>query len=146
MRASAWKVLLAALSLAGSAQAQDCKPDASAANTHFSEALAAIYKHQGFAWACAPYIGDGLAKSSVIHVEGLLEASGVGRNDATIRADELNAKAKEDGERSDTAEQLKNINATKEEASIACSQLMDEAYQQFRTERAMMMKAQCSAN
>lgn len=143
MRGSAWKVLLAALSLAGSAQAQDCKPDASAANIHFSEALAAIYKHQGFAWACAPYIGDGLAKSNVVHVEGLLEESGFDRNAATIRADEINAKAKADGEAGNTAEQLRKINATKEEATIACSQLMDEEYQKFRVARAKMLEARC---
>lgn len=137
------KVLVLALSLAGNASAQDCKPDMDAANSHFSEAFAAIYRHQGLAWACAPYIGDNLAKSSVVHVEGLLEASGADRKEATIRADEINTEAKRAGMTSDTAEQLRKINASKEEAMIACSQLMDEQYQKFRVARAKMLKAQC---
>ncbi|WP_164924274.1 hypothetical protein [Sinorhizobium fredii] len=129
--------------LAAPAMAEECKPDIKAADGYFSEAFAAIYNHQGFAWACAPYIGDDLAKSSIVHIEGLLEACGAGRNEAIIQADKVNAKAKDAGESSGTIQKMEAINATRQEAMIACSQLMDEEFQKFRVARAKMLKAEC---
>lgn len=136
-------LMIVGLAMAAPAAAEECTFDLETANASFSTALKAIFDHQGFAWACAPYIGDDLARSGVVHIETLLEDTGISSNDATIRADEMNAKAKAAGETNNMVQQLKAINATRQEAMIACSQIMDEEFQKFRVSRAKMLKARC---
>ncbi|WP_162098823.1 hypothetical protein [Sinorhizobium sojae] len=126
--------------MATPAAAEECKPDFDQAKEHFDVAFASIYRHQGFAWVCSPYIGDDLAQSSIVHVEGLLEDFGVSSTDATIQADELNAKARSEAAK-DT--ELQSSDASRDEVMIACSQMMDAEYQKFRVDRVKMRKALC---
>ncbi|TBE67461.1 hypothetical protein [Rhizobium ruizarguesonis] len=121
--------------------AEECQFDKAAVDGSFNQALDAIFAHQGFAWACAPYIGDGLARSNSVHIEMLLRDAGFKPADAVIKADEMNAEAKKGAE----LHPIGSANATRQEMVTACSQLMDEQYQKFRVARAKMIKAQCLA-
>ncbi|ANL84631.1 hypothetical protein [Rhizobium phaseoli] len=126
--------------LASPAAAEECKFDKAAADASFNQALDAIVAHQGFAWSCAPYIGDGLARSNSVSIEMLLRDSGFKPADAIVKAGELDAQAKKGAE----LHPVGSAGATRQEVIIACSQLMDEQYQKFRAARAEMIKAQCS--
>jgi hypothetical protein len=130
-----------AVFLARPAAAEECQFDKPAADANFNEAFDAIITHQGFAWACAPYIGDGLAKSNLVNIEMLLRDAGFKSADAIIKADEMNVQAKKGAE----LHPVGSPNATRQEVVAACSQLMDEQYQKFRVARAKMIKAQCMA-
>ncbi|MBX5238668.1 hypothetical protein [Rhizobium sp. NLR22b] len=130
-----WIAVLAAAPIA----AEECQADKSAVDARFNEALEAIIAHQGFAWACAPYTGAGLAQSSTVNIEMLLRDSGLRAADATVKAGELDAKAKKDAE----LHPISSPGAKREEVIVACSQMMDEQLQKFRLARADMIKAQC---
>jgi hypothetical protein len=134
-------VFLIAVLAASPIAAEECQFDKAAADASFNQALDAIFAHQGFAWACAPYTGDGLARSNTVNIEMLLRDAGFKPEDAIIKADEMNVEAKKGAE----LHPIGSPNATRQEVMIACSQLMDEQYQKFRLARAKMIKAQCMA-
>jgi len=133
----------ACLALASAAAAQECAPDTTASLKHFKSAYDAIFFHQGFAWGCSAYIGDGLARSGVVHIETLLTDSGWGHDEATVKADEINMDAKAAADRDRTAEQISGAQASRQEAIIACSQLMGEEFQKFSLAMAKMRLAMC---
>ncbi|ARQ57236.1 hypothetical protein Kim5_CH01131 [Rhizobium sp. Kim5] len=129
-----------AVCLAWPAAAEECQFDKAAADASFNQALDAIFLHQGFAWVCAPYIGDGMARSNTANIEMLLRDSGFKPADAIIKASQLDAQAKKGAE----LHPIGSPDATRQEVIVACSQLMDEQYQKFRVARAEMIKAQCA--
>ncbi|ARO24785.1 hypothetical protein TAL182_CH03040 [Rhizobium sp. TAL182] len=129
-----------AVCLAWPAAAEECQFDKTAADASFNQALEAIVAHQGYAWACAPYIGDGLAQSNTVNIEMLLRDSGFKPADAIAKAGDLDAQAKKGAE----LHPIGSAGATRQEVVTACSQLMDEQYQKFRAARADMIKAQCA--
>ena len=136
--------LVGALSLSLSpSAAQECTPDTTVSLKHFNSAYEAIFQHQAFAWGCSPYIGDGLAKSGVVHIEAILNNSGYSPNEATIKADEINMNAKAAAEKDRTGETISRAGASRDEVMIACSQLMDEEFQKYRVARAKMNQALC---
>ncbi|MFT2210701.1 hypothetical protein ACLJYM_02310 [Rhizobium giardinii] len=125
------------------ARAQECTPDTTVSLKQFKTAYDAIFFHQGFAWGCSAYIGEDRARFGVVPIEGLLRDSGLGLDEAKVRADEINMKAKAAAERDGTAETIQRAKASRHEVINACSQLMDEEFQKYRVARAKMRLALC---